>query len=525
MNEQDLLLSSALMADIDRAAREELGIPGVVLMENAGRGAWEVLRRVLQEEGTTPAERKTSPEGPLVFCAGPGNNGGDALVMARWAFLEEQFPLAVVTSRAGLGAAAEAQWEILRRLGLSRLVWEEEPGAVRELLGGARMIVDGLSGTGLSGALRGSAAGLVEAMNASGAPIASVDLPSGFRDDPDPGDPRVRADLTIVTGYLKRSLFTALGRPGAGRIVQVDPGFPPSLVRAAVGSGGSSPSQVRLRNPRDLTPRPVPADAHKGVRGKVGVVGGAPGTGGAPLLAGLGALYGGAGMVRVCTGAAPGEGWCDPSLMVKADTRENRTGILDWASALVIGPGWTDAGRDDLRDLLGEARQRSLPVVLDAQALRLLEPALVVESPQVSGAEKSGGEASLILTPHPGELAAMLGCTPRDLACNPWEALRKTAEIYAAVVVLKGSVTCVADPDGRISVFDGGCPALATAGTGDVLAGLAGALCAAGTEAAEAARTAVALHLRAGQRLASRAGWFTARDLARSLGEISGGAP
>ncbi|SIQ06023.1 NAD(P)H-hydrate epimerase [Alkalispirochaeta americana] len=515
MREQDLLVSSAVMAGIDEAAREKLGIPGAVLMENAGRGAWEVLRRVLHTE-----KNDLSP-GPLVFCAGPGNNGGDALVMARWALMEEEFPLAVVTSRASLGAAATAQWDILERMGVTRLVWDEEPVLVKELLGRARMIVDGLSGTGLAGALRGSLVSLVEAMNASPAPIAAVDLPSGFRDGPDPADPRVQADVTIVTGYLKLSLFTPLGRPGAGRLFQVDPGFPPALVRDARDSGDTDRFQVRLVNPEDLPVPLVPADAHKGMRGRVGVIGGAPGTEGAPLLAGLGALYGGAGMVRICSGGGQAAGGYDPSLMVSSDTRESRNETVAWASALVIGPGWTGASREDLQELLQEARERSLPVVADAQALRLLGEDLL--SGGGGGDSSRGGGFPLILTPHPGELSAMLGWSVRDLACNPWEGLRRTVETCSAVVVLKGAVTFVADPGGQITLFDGRCPALATAGSGDVLAGLVGAFCAAGMEASKAARTAVAIHLRAGRHLASQRGWFTARDLARSLGTFSGG--
>jgi len=249
MRESDALLSCTEAAHIDAVTREELGIPGLVLMENAGRAVWDAIRS------------RTS--GPLVICAGPGNNGGDALVVARWAMMREDRDVQIITTRASLGEQATVQWKILEAMGATRRIWNDDHRGCRSALASEGWIVDGISGTGVAGALRGDAAQVVAAINESSAPVASIDVPSGARDGYNPGDPLVRADLTVVTGYRKRVLYIPAVRAAAGEIEQVDPGFPPTVLRR-IAAAGSPPA--RLGDIYSVSPgvEPVTPDAHKG---------------------------------------------------------------------------------------------------------------------------------------------------------------------------------------------------------------------------------------------------------------------
>lgn len=511
MSEDDILVSCETMSRIDSAAQEEIGIPGNVLMENAGRSAWEAMREFGDD--------------PVVFCAGPGNNGGDALVMARWAMLDERPGVSVITVRRTMRGAAALQWKILERMGVERRLWTDEPDRCRETLAHAGTVVDGISGTGLSGALRGDAAALVEEINRLAAPVVAVDVPSGARDGYRSGEPLIRATTTVVTGYRKRCLYTAAIRASAGEIRQVDPGFPPQIIRRIDGGAEFRTPQIRLAREDNTIPDTAPAvppDAYKGNRGRVGVIAGAPGTAGAAILAGLGALYGGAGMVRICSGAPVQESTAlavDPALMVVGDGSSAREETVAWADTLVIGPGWTEGTDDDLADVVRAALKWRRPIICDAHALRLLQ-----KRKNGSGTARallgclSDDSPAVILTPHPGELAGLAGVDSPGIATDPWGVMDSVAAEMRVCIVLKGSVTLVRGSDGDVKVFDGRCPALGTAGSGDVLSGLIGAWCARVPDAGSAARIAVALHLDAGRSLAIERGWFTATDLARALG-------
>lgn len=518
----DRLVTSAMMAEIDRDTQEEFGVPGTVLMENAGRAAWDIVQREIR------ARSGPGYAGPLVFCAGPGNNGGDALVMARWALLGGEPEIRVVSARRAMNATAGVHGEILRRLGLERLVWEEDSDACARVIERAGVIVDGITGTGLSGPLREGPAEMVAAINRTRALVFSIDVPSGTRDVFRPGEPLVKARCTVVTGYRKESLYTPAVRAAAGDIYRVDPGFPPQLLQRVVDrertAGRPAPrlladapfSFVSLFADEECPP-PIEPDGYKTTRGRVGVIAGGPGTAGAAALAALAALRGGAGMVKIALGETTGERPAmDPSLMVVSDSAEARTDLAAWADVLVAGPGWTAAGPEDLLHLLELAESRRRPLVLDAHALRLLR--------QLGGGrvdrffQEEGAIPSIVLTPHPGELAVLADVPVEEVLSDPWSVLDKAAREFPSTIVLKGSVTVVRDLSGERTVFDGRCPALGTAGSGDVLAGYIGAWCCRPVEADIATRAAVALHLNAGYRLMRDRGWFTASDLVSGLG-------
>ena len=500
------------VADVDRRAREEMGIPGIVLMEGAGRSLWDTIKDRIRGES-------------LVICAGPGNNGGDALVAARFALIEERQPAPIIiTARRNGGALAEQQWAILERMGASRLIWEEEPQRCSDELARARWILEGLLGTGTTGAVREPLLNLIRLINSSPAGVIAVDIPSGVSDGCPAGGETIHADITVCTGPPREVLYSGAIRPRCGEILTVDPGFPPALLRDAAAQEELPvlwrAGTLLRHHARTLA---VPRTAHKGVRGAVGVLGGGTGASGAPILAGRGALAGGAGVVKILSGAPsahPRAVSGDAALMHLSPGETTLRDLIRWSRALVIGPGWTDATTADLAEVLAAAGEGNVPLVLDAAALRLsgdegvhLKDIALLTAP-------------VVVTPHPGEMASLVGTSVDEVLADPRGVIRAFQETIPVTVVLKGSVTWVAAPaGGAILVLDGGCPALATAGSGDVLAGVVGALLARGTmDGPTAAALAVAAHLKAGRKLFTKRGWFTADRLVNAIArEVSRG--
>ena len=526
MVEGDRLVRSPEMASIDRTAQERYGIPGAVLMENAGQRAWEVLRAeiVAMRRPADEPDRRSAVR--IAYVVGGGANGGDALVMARQCLVEEAAEVDCITVRSELSGIVADQWMIVERLGATRIAWDEERERCVTALSGADWIVDGITGTGLAGPLRASQVSLVAAINASRGRVISVDVPSGVRDGGRSDEATVRAEVTIVTGYGKVSLYEAARRPAAGRIVSVDPGFPPELVR----DPALVRSRIRLIDERIAPPdgrgdadaaAQVPLDAHKGTRGKLVVVGGSKGAAGAPVLSALAAFGTGAGMVRLCSSS---EGvhaaLCrEPGIMAREFPPDGEErDILAWTDAAVVGPGWTEVDDHRLARWIEGAAAGRIPLVLDASALIPL-------------ADRSGGSWSalmdgtsgVVLTPHLGEFSRLADRTLDDIRCDGASILADFPTRRGLTIVLKGAVTMVKYDDGRLDVVDGRCPSLGVAGSGDVLAGAIGALIARGAAQGEGdlgptVREAVLRHLATGRTLARSRRWFSASELASELG-------
>lgn len=465
------------------------GVPGEVLMDRAGRAAAGEIRREI-------ARGAWGRIGRLMVLAGRGNNGGDGYVVAR--DFAEHGPCPVVL-------LAAAPPESLRGAALhhARLlpgtVSCQVPAALPEdVFQTGDLIVDALLGTGTSGAPRAPFDQWIERINASGCPVVSLDIPSGLDGDTG-GAPGavVQADLTVTMALPKTGLLSEAGRPFCGRLRCVDIGFPAAPVAAAAGTGEAVfAADVRpLLGRRDMA-------AHKGTFGSVLVLGGSRLYGGAPLLAGVAALRAGAGLATVLRplGAAR---FASPCLsLIVQDVPDGGSGFLgpealpfvaELASrqqAIVFGPGL--GGHPASGEVLAAVLAAPLPTVLDADGLRLLaaHPGL--------GAAAAGG---LVLTPHPGEMRVLL----RGFGLERWQTAPRReqalalAERTGAVVVLKGLGTVVAAPDGHVWINTSGSPALATAGTGDVLAGLIGGWLAQGREPLSAAILAVFVHGLAGE--------------------------
>ena len=459
---------------------------GPALMENAGRQAALILHRLF-------------PEGRVVALVGSGNNGGDGLVCLRALAAWGRPVAAVVVGRRPLPDPVLHGWELPGRFG-----WEGE-----DALADASVVVDGLLGTGIRGAPRGPYAEAIEALNRSPAPVVALDAPSGVDGATGrvPGA-AVRADVTVAFGWPKLGTLLYPGRERSGRIVAVEIGFPP---RDGDGGGrdGGKGGRDEDRADRDgdkggrdggtgrwarlLTPgwasRALPRRSpctHKNAVGALTVVAGSA-MPGAAALAVRSAFRCGVGLVRMCGTELLGEllPAIPEVLYVDASDEEALGRAVKDCRALVVGPGLgTDqAACRQLGAALAARGER--PVVVDADALTLLARG------EAGGMNAlAGGPA--VVTPHPGEMARLLGCAAEDVQGDRVAAARGLAEQHAVVVLLKGAPSLVAAPGGRLLVATvQETSALAVAGMGDVLAGAAGAFLAQGAGAVEAAGLAL----------------------------------
>lgn len=446
-----------------------LGLPSPVLMERAALCVSAVVEQVAARWGLRR----------VLVLVGPGNNGGDGLACARQLHGRGRLLVSAVLVTERRNAAAQQQVEWARACGVE--IGEQWPAEVP----GDAVIVDALLGTGSRGAPRGRIEEALRWLVEGGAPVVAVDVPSGI--DVDSGavaSVAARAEVTVTFQRSKAGLHLTPARGHAGRVIVADIGL--------VGPRSIGPTDaMSLIDPRWVAERlgSLPAAAHKGRRGHVGVVGGTGGTPGAAVLAGTAALRAGAGLATLAmTDELLRRALIEvrPELML-AD-REDR--FVAGADTLVVGPGMTGA-RVGLAEL---DRSDGRAMVWDASALD-----------DFVGEHSAGVR---VLTPHPGEAARMLARLERDASwtnarvqADRREAARRLAAITSAVVVLKGEGTVVAERE-RFAICTTGGPALATAGSGDVLAGTIAALLARGLDAWAAACVGVHVHGLAGDRVA-----------------------
>ncbi|MEU6575080.1 NAD(P)H-hydrate dehydratase [Streptomyces sp. NPDC046805] len=422
----------------------------------------------------------------VVLLIGSGDNGGDALYagarLARRGAGVTAVLLAPDRTHPG-GLAA------LRRAGGSVAA----EGRAEEAVERADLVVDGIVGIGGKGGLRPDAARLADAAERSRAAVVAVDLPSGV--EADTGEvrgPAVRADFTVTFGAYKPALLIDPAREYAGSVRLVDIGLGPHLP--------AEPDVEALQHADVAALLPEPgAESDKYRRGVAGVAAGSARYPGAAVLAVAGALHGGAGAVRYVGPAGDAVIARFPETLV-SDRGPRKAGRVQ---AWVVGPG---AGDDAAT--VAEVLTADVPVLVDADGLRLADRGAV-----------EARTAPTLMTPHAGEAAALLGKDREEVEAARLACVRELAARYGATVLLKGSTTLVADPDGTaVRVNATGTPWLATAGSGDVLSGLAGALLASGLSARDAGSVAAYLHGLAG-RYASDGAPAAAQDVAAAIPE------
>ena len=501
--------TAAEMRALDEATIRDVGLPGAVLMETAGRGVAAVVMRVLGEG---------SRLGRVAVICGAGNNGGDGFVIARvlraaghdaTAYLLAARDRVRGDAALHLGAYERSGGRVVEITAAEQLDDVVAPpsiaGAARAS-GAAAVIVDAIFGTGLDREVTGLAAAVIERINASPAIRIAVDIPSGL--SADTGHPlgtAIRAHHTVTMGLPKVGAVGAPGVAWAGELHVVDIGIPRAMAEA-----GTRAALIERDDARAWLPSRGVLD-HKNRRGHVLVVGGSPGKRGAGRLAATAALRGGAGLCTLAGPAGPDFIAPDAVMTAAVDDAAALQAALAGKQALVVGPGMPD---DEVgRAWVDAALAAGIPTVLDATALTHLAGRLDVVAAAASPA---------ILTPHPGEAGRLLDVPTAAVEADRMHAVRTLAARTRAVVVLKGARTLVCGGGDLVTINPTGGPALGTAGSGDVLAGLLGALLAQGLAPLTAARLGVYLHGLAGDLLASRLGTGTvASDLPTILAEAT----
>lgn len=480
-----ILATSQEMREADRCTIEEIGLPGIVLMENAAQGAARVLKEALGQVQDLDI---------AAFC-GRGNNGGDGLAILR--ILAGQGALCtayLLGRREQLQGDAATNLAVAQACGVDVVEVPDEETFARQqgAMAGHDAYIDAILGTGLNAPVRGVQALAIDLLNTLGQPVLAVDVPSGL--SADTGRPlglAVRADFTATFGLLKTGLALEAGEY-VGQLSLVDIGIPPVVVE---GLG----CQASLLDPETVGwLLPVrPASGHKGTFGHMLVVGGSVGKSGAVCLAALGGQKAGAGLVtaalpaglnqvaEIKLTAAMSQPLAQTSLGgLSLQALEVLLELSAARQAVVLGPGLgtEEESRELARHLAAGLKQ---PLVIDADGLNALGEDLrpgIIGSPQA------------VITPHPGEAARLLGLSPAAVQTDRLAAARALAAQSGVVAVLKGARTVVAEPGGRAWINPTGNTLLASGGSGDVLSGLIGGLLAQGVGALSAALAGVFVH-------------------------------
>lgn len=473
------LYSIDAIRTIERAALADL--PKGTLMQRAGKKAADLAMHMLDASKAT--EKK------VLVLAGPGNNGGDALEMAT-IMANNGIDISVLLVANRKKQSDEAI--LARKKAVKSAVKWEDALSLKATLESIRsknwaLVVDGMFGIGLKEALTGNRQKLVEIINTFKCPILALDVPSGLNANTGnivgKDEIAVQASDTITFIADKPGLHTRKGRDCAGNVhlsrLDVDEKYFPET-NCWLNSPGLFKSCLKRRR----------QDSHKGSNGRIGIIGGAQGMSGAPVLAARAALHSGAGLCyAIYLKNPPAYDPVSPEIMFRAAHQFDFT-----TDVIVTGPGLGKSAA--AKDILKKTIDAHVPVVLDADALNILS-----ENGDMSHC-LTERDFPTVITPHPLEAARLLKTTSDHIQASRLEAARELAKKFKAIAVLKGSGSIIAAPDGKTVINPTGNPALATAGTGDVLSGITGALIAQGWPAWEATLAAVWLHGKAADTIA-----------------------
>lgn len=492
------IATAAAMRHIDARTMQTYHVPGIVLMEHAGLQLLRIMQSQIPDLSTCR----------VVIVTGPGNNGGDGFILARHLWhAGVQTSVLLLAASGRLRGDARRAYSMAQAYGVSMVRCTTVPlwRRAQRVVQGADVVVDAILGTGISKPPTGVYAAAIETLNTLQAPIIAVDIPSGLSADEGhaPGV-YVQATHTVTFALPKRAMVLHPAASAMGRLHVVDISIPTQAIEA-------EGLPVRLVEPATLRaalPLRRP-DAHKGSHGHLLVVAGALGKSGAGVLASQAALRAGAGLVTWALptrlALAMAARLTEVMTLPVADTDAGEIAVaavpallqfVARANALVLGPG---LGTQPTTVACVQAllEQVHLPVVIDADGLNSLVGRLDV-------LHRCAGP--VILTPHPGEMARLLGTDTTTIQRQRLEIACEVAQRYQVYIVLKGAYTVIYAPDGRRWVNPTGNPAMATAGTGDVLAGVIGALLCQGLEPLQAAQCGVYLHGLAGDHVRDRLG-------------------
>ena len=507
------VLNTEQMREADRRTIEDIGIPSIVLMENAGRQAVAAMEAAFDDLGTSRVG---------VVC-GRGNNGGDGFVIAR-TLVQRGIEAAVflLGSVAEVRGDARTNLEVLGRIGMT--VVEITNAQEWELhfteLSGCDLIVDAILGTGFRGPLAGFLETVVADLNSLGVPIVAIDLPTGLSaDSASVEGPAIEASMTVTLGAPKIPLIFPPADTHAGDLVIADIGIPVPLFDELEGQHLELLTRERMR---EIVPVRA-ADSHKGDFGRVLIIAGSTGRTGAAHLSAIGALRSGAGLVTIATprSCVPVVAAMAPEYMTEP-LDETPSGTVDFAAidrvldiktdVIAVGPGLgqSEGTAAFVQALLERAE---VPLVLDADALN----AFAGEPERLMGREDVG----VVITPHPGEMARLLNISTEAVQHDRLRHAREFAVTHRVHVVLKGHRTIIAAPDGRTFVNLTGNAGMATGGTGDLLTGMVAAWFAQLLDAEAACKLAVYLHGTAGDLAEADEGEvaLVAGDIASRLGD------
>ncbi len=490
------IVTAEQMKRLDSRTINEAGIPGCVLMENAGRGTAEHIRTYFPQ----PAGKR------VVILCGRGNNGGDGFVIARYFFNEgRQVSVFLLSSIDRVHGDAKINLDAFRAVGGQVRTVESEQGwqDARSEVVHAGIIVDAMLGTGLSSEVSGLYRRIIEDVNAlQGPAVVSVDVPSGL--DATSGrilGAAVNADLTCTYGLPKRGLYVYPGASAAGRREVIDIGIPRCFIEQEscnehVLCDGFFGLVIPGRRP----------DSHKGTYGHVCVLAGSPGKTGAGIMTARAAMRAGAGLVTLgvpeslncvfeaqlteaMTEPVPdsGKGILSPA------SREAVRSLIAGKSVIAVGPGLSQHA-DTVEFFFSLLKDAGAPLVVDADGLNIL-------ARDTSVLRRIGVPA--VLTPHPGEMARLMGATIADVQRDRIAAARTFSADHGVIVVLKGAATVIADPGGGVYINTTGNPGMASGGMGDVLTGMIAGLAAQGVPLLESAQLSVFVHGRIGDRIAA----------------------
>ncbi len=513
------VVTAKQMQEMDRYTIEEFGIPGRVLMENAGRGAVDFF---IEQFGPTPDSR-------VAVVAGRGNNGGDGWVMARY-LMEKQIPVTIflLSDRDRVAGDAKANMDLVEKLlpYFPDCAVVEVPDAAaldreKTRLMHHDLFVDAIFGTGLNSDVRGVFKAVIQCINQTKKPVFSVDIPSGLNADTGAVcGVCIEAAATATFGFAKTGHLLYPGNEYTGQLRVIDIGIPGF-------AAGKQDLWFQVMEKQTIAPL-FPARAfnsHKGSYGHLLVLAGSPGKTGAAALCANAAKRIGTGLVTV--GVPERINFVVETLVVEPMTvplPETASGTLspdgldrilamaENGQALAVGPGLgTDTDTQKMVTSLVETC--SLPLIMDADAINCL-----AGNPTVLSSRKF----PTVLTPHPGEMARLAGITTAQVQADRTGVAKKMAAEFNVILVLKGAQTLVALPDGRLFLCPAGNPGMATGGMGDVLTGMIAGLAAQGFSSENAAVAGVFIHGLCGDLLADTFGGFgfLAGDMIRTIPEI-----